>query len=147
MFSRFSLFIIPPNFHWSIPSTSVLINLGLKVATRPFCLLKIPWTTIFAPIQEMRTHVSAAMMRLEPSHDFEFCKSVGCIGPQDFLNRICSATPLRATTKYVAAAGIFQSHHLVSSCNSTAALADRSPSLRSRLRNEPLSALSRIPRF
>lgn len=147
LFRRFQFFIIPSNLHRSITSTSVLINLGVKMATRPFCLLKTPWTTIFAPIQEMRTHMSAAMMRLEPSHDFEFCKSVGCIGPQDFLNRICSAIPLRATTKYVAAAGIFQSHHLVSSCNSTAALADRSPSCDRGYCNEPLSALSRIPRF
>ena len=131
--SPFSTLYYSPKPSVEHPFNISLDLLGLKIGYKTLLSPQNTLDNHLAPIQEMRTHVSAAMMRLEPSHDFEFCKSVGCIGPQDFLNRICSAIPLRATTKYVAAAGIFQSHHLVSSCNSTAALADRSPSLRSRL--------------
>ena len=104
------------------------------MATGRVRLLTISWTTIFSPIRKVGTHVSAALMRIEPSHDFGLRYLQVC--------RLCRAARFLQTHLFcytatrnnqVAAAGKFQSHHLVSSCNSTAALADRSPSWRSRL--------------
>ena len=102
------------------------------MATGRVRLLTISWTTIFAPISKSenpsvsRIDASRTIPRLRYLQVRRLCRAARFL-----QSHLLCYTATR--NNQVAAAGKFQSHHLVSSCNSTAALADRSPSWRSRL--------------